>query len=54
MQTDEITFKIIGCAIKLDNTLGNGFQKVIYQRCLAFELRKAAWILLGKRANYFL
>lgn len=38
MQTmDEITYKIIGCAMKVHNTLGNGFQEVIYQRCLAIE-----------------
>ena len=41
MQPDEITFKIIGCAMKVHNTLGNGFQEVIYQRCLAIELSKA-------------
>jgi GxxExxY protein len=41
MKTDEITFKIIGCAMKVHNTLGNGFQEVIYQRCLAIELRNA-------------
>lgn len=35
---DEITYKIIGCAMKVHNTLGNGFQEVIYQRCLAIEL----------------
>jgi GxxExxY protein len=34
----EITYKIIGCAMKVHNTLGNGFQEVIYQRCLAIEL----------------
>ncbi len=38
---EEITFKIIGCAMKVHNTLGNGFQEVIYQRCLAIELEKA-------------
>jgi GxxExxY protein len=37
----EITFKIIGCGMKVHNVLGNGFQEVIYQRCLAIELRKA-------------
>ncbi|MFT4017120.1 MAG: GxxExxY protein [Agriterribacter sp.] len=41
MQPNEITFKIIGCAMKVHNTLGNGFQEVIYQRGLAIELRKA-------------
>ena len=37
---DELTYKIIGCAMKVHNTLGNGFQEVIYQRCLAIELGK--------------
>jgi len=27
--------------MKVHNTLGNGFQEVIYQRCLAIELHKA-------------
>jgi GxxExxY protein len=37
---DELTYAIIGCAMKVHNTLGNGFQEVIYQRCLAIELEK--------------
>jgi GxxExxY protein len=37
---DELTYKIIGCAMKIHNTLGNGFQEVIYQRCLAIELER--------------
>ena len=41
MKEEEITFKIIGCAMKVHNTLGNGFQEVIYQRCLAIEMEKA-------------
>src|SRR5712671_4228433 len=41
MNLDEITYKINGCAMKVHNTLGNGFQEVIYQRCLAIELEKA-------------
>jgi len=36
----DITEKIIGCAMKVHNTLGNGFQEVIYQRALALELEK--------------
>ena len=36
----DITSKIIGCAMKVHNTLGNGFQEVIYQRCLAIEMKK--------------
>jgi len=41
MTLDQITYKINGCAMKVHNTLGNGFQEVIYQRCLAIELEKA-------------
>lgn len=38
---DDVTYKINGCAMKVHNTLGNGFQEVIYQRCLAIELERA-------------
>ena len=41
MEKDELTYKIIGCAMKVHNTLGNGFQEVIYQRCLAIEFATA-------------
>jgi GxxExxY protein len=41
MEKDELTYKVIGCAMKVHNTLGNGFQEVIYQRCLAIELARA-------------
>ncbi len=34
----ELTGKIIGCAMQVHRTLGNGFQEVIYQRALAIEL----------------
>ena len=33
--------------MKIHNTLGNGFQEVIYQRCLAIELEKAG-VLFGR------
>jgi len=38
---DGLTYKIIGCAMKVHAALGNGFQEVIYQRSLVIELRKA-------------
>jgi GxxExxY protein len=34
----EITSKIIGSAIEVHKTLGNGFQEVIYQRALQYEM----------------
>ena len=40
-KNSELTGKIIGCAMKVHSTLGNGFQEVIYQRCLEIEMRKA-------------
>ncbi len=40
MKHEELTHKIIGCAMKVHSTLGNGFQEVIYQRALAIELEK--------------
>jgi GxxExxY protein len=35
----ELTAKIIGCAMTVHKTLGNGFQEVIYQRALDIEMR---------------
>jgi GxxExxY protein len=40
MTTDEITYKINGCAMRVYNSLGNGFQEMIYQRCLEIEFAK--------------
>jgi GxxExxY protein len=34
----EVTGKIIGCAMEVHRTLGNGFQEVIYQRALEIEM----------------
>ena len=34
----DITRRIIGCAMRVHNKLGNGFQEVIYQRALALEM----------------
>lgn len=38
---NDLTYTIIGCAMKVHNTIGPGFQEVIYQRCLAIELERA-------------
>ncbi len=36
----DITEKILGASFEVHKFLGNGFQEVIYQRALAFELNK--------------
>ncbi|SRR5258706_2352669 len=36
----DITRKIIGCAMSAHSYLGNGFQEIIYQRALAYELQQ--------------
>ena len=38
LKYDDITRKIIGCAMKVHTALGNGFQEVIYQRALEIEM----------------
>ncbi|MFZ1321321.1 MAG: GxxExxY protein [Ignavibacteria bacterium] len=37
MKYEELTHRIIGCAIEVHKHLGNGFQEVIYQRALFQE-----------------
>ncbi|WGZ96117.1 MAG: GxxExxY protein [Candidatus Thiothrix putei] len=40
MQTlNALTHTIIGSAMQVHNTLGNGFQEVIYQRALSLEMQ---------------
>jgi len=41
MDINDLTHKIIGCAMKVHSTLGCGFQELIYHRALAIELDKA-------------
>ena len=35
---NQLTHKIIGCAMEVHNQMGNGFQEVIYQRALSIEM----------------
>lgn len=39
MKHEDLTQKIIGCAMQVHRTMGNGFQEVIYQRALAIEMQ---------------
>lgn len=41
MINDELTYKIIGCAMKVHKSLGPGFQEVINQRYLEIEFQKS-------------
>ena len=38
----DITEKVIGCAMKVHRQMRNGFQELIYHRCLIIEFRKIA------------
>ncbi len=38
MLHEDLTKKIIGCAMEVHKRLGNGFQEVIYQRALEMEM----------------
>jgi GxxExxY protein len=40
MKYQDLTGKIIGCAMKVHSTLGNGFQEVIYKRAMSIEMDK--------------
>ena len=51
MVKDKLTYQIIGCAMKVHNILGNGFQEVIYQRALAIEFERAG-IVFGREVDH--
>jgi GxxExxY protein len=38
---EEMTHKIISCAMKVHSTMGNGYSEVIYQRAMNIELTNA-------------
>jgi GxxExxY protein len=38
LKYEDITHKIIGCAMQVHTRLGNGFQEMIYQRALEIEM----------------
>ncbi|HRQ29580.1 MAG TPA: GxxExxY protein [Saprospiraceae bacterium] len=40
MKFEDLTHKIIGCAMRVHSVLGSGFQEVIYQRAMTIEMEK--------------
>lgn len=50
MQDQQLTEKIIGCAMKVHSTLGPGFLESVYQKALAHELRKAGLQVESEKA----
>jgi GxxExxY protein len=44
MEINQITEKIIGCAIEVHKNLGPGLLESAYEECLVFELRSAGLI----------
>ena len=45
---DDLTYRIIGCAMKVHSILGNGFQEVIYQRALAIAMKNEGLAIEGE------
>jgi GxxExxY protein len=50
MKINEITEKIIGCAIEVHKSLGPGLLESAYEECLAFELQKAGLSIEKQKA----
>jgi GxxExxY protein len=48
MTENEISEKIIGCAIEVHKSLGPGLLESAYAECLYYELRKLTCLLKSK------
>ena len=48
MKHEELTAKIIGCAMKVHRYFGAGFPEIIYKRSLMIELQKAGIYCLSE------
>lgn len=46
---DDLTFKIIGCAIEVHRTLGPGLLEKVYERCLKHELELQGFKVLQQQ-----
>ena len=40
MNINDLTYKVIGCAYKVHNTLGPGFLEKVYENALTLELKR--------------
>jgi len=49
MEQEELTGRVIGCAMTVHRKLGPGFLESVYQKALAHELRKAGIGVLCER-----
>lgn len=49
MEINEITRRIIGCAIEVHKTLGPGLLESAYEECLVYELQKAGLQVLRQK-----
>ena len=47
----DVTEQVIGCAMRVHSSLGNGFPEIIYQRALALEL-EASGITFGRETEH--
>ncbi len=50
MTEDELSHKIIGCAIKVHTSLGPGLLESAYQECLYYSLQKAGLNVVKEKA----
>ena len=50
MDTDRLTYAIIGCGMAVSSELGCGFLESVYRRALAHSLRKAGLQVESERA----
>jgi GxxExxY protein len=53
MQDDPLTHKIIGCAYKVDSTIGSGFLESVYQKSMEIELHEAGLVFAPQKEITF-
>ncbi len=54
-QITQLSYEIIGCAIKVHKELGPGLLESVYEACLAYELKEKGFIVdqqISTKINY--